>query len=69
MARGLPCPFSKIRKSAPIFGKNALIVIIYGLDLSFKMQFLRVPGEKTGDSPFINDCLSKCVDSKKTLLP
>ena len=43
---GLPCPFSKIGKSNLIFGKDALILVIYGLHFSFKMQFLRVSRRK-----------------------
>ena len=43
---GLPCPFLKIEKKCPNFGKNAQIVVIYGLNLSFKMQFLRVSRRK-----------------------
>ena len=37
-----PALFQKLEKSALILGKNALIIVIYGLNLSFKMQFLRV---------------------------
>ena len=36
---GLPCPCSKV-------GKNALIVVIYELNFSFKMQFSRVSRRK-----------------------
>ena len=36
---GLPCPFLKIKKSALILEKNALIVCILRLNLPFKMQF------------------------------
>ena len=43
---GFPYPFSKIEKSALILGKNFLIVVIYGLNFSFKMQFLRVSRRK-----------------------
>ena len=39
---GLLYPFSKIEKSALILGKHALIVIICGLNFSFKIQYLRV---------------------------
>ena len=34
---GLPCPFLKIEKKCPDFGKKALIVSILGLNLLFKM--------------------------------
>ena len=44
-----PTLFQKLKKSALILGKNALIVDIYGLNFAFKMQFLRVPRNKTGD--------------------
>ena len=37
-----PALFQKLEKSALIFVKNAVIAIIYGLNFSFKMQFLRV---------------------------
>ena len=38
-----PLPFlHKLEKSALILGKNALIAVIYGVNFSFKMQFLRV---------------------------
>ena len=37
-----PALFQKLEKSALILRKNALIVIIFGLNYSFKMQFLRV---------------------------
>ena len=35
-----------MEKSVLIFGKSALIVVIYVLNLSFKMQFLRVSWRK-----------------------
>ena len=44
-----PALFQKLEKSALILGKNALIVVIYGLNFSFKMQFLRVSRNKSGD--------------------
>ena len=44
-----PALFQKLKKSALILGKNALIVVIYGLNFSFKMQFLRVSRTKNGD--------------------
>ena len=34
--------FQKLEKSAPILGKDALIVVNYELNFSFEMQFLRV---------------------------
>ena len=68
--------FQKLENNAAIFGKNALIVVIYGLNLSFKMQFLSVSRKKNktflSTSFFtrsVNGCLSKCPGSKKTLLP
>ena len=39
---GLPCPFSKNRKKYRILEKHALIAVIYRLNFSFTMQFLRV---------------------------
>ena len=69
-------PFFKNWKKVPQFSENTLIVVIYGLNLSFKMQFLSVSRKKIGDFPlrdffsrFVNDCLSKCPDSKNTLQP
>ena len=51
--------------------KNALIVVIYGLNFSFKKK----PEKKPEIFPcgvflsrFAHDCLSKCPDSKKTPL-
>ena len=68
--RGKVCPylFQKLEKVALTLGKNALIVVSYGLNVSFDMYFLRVyPG-----GPFIScvvhDYLSKCPDSSKTSL-
>ena len=43
---GLPCPFPKIKKSALNLEKNALTLVICGLNFSFKMQFLRVSRRK-----------------------
>ena len=34
----LPCPFSKIEKSALIHEKNALVFSIYGLNFSFRVK-------------------------------
>ena len=36
------CHLSKIGKSDLVLGKNNLIVVIYGLNFSFKIQILRV---------------------------
>ena len=41
-----PALFRKLKKSALIFGENTLIVVIYVLSFSFKMQFLRVSRRK-----------------------
>ena len=35
----LACPFLKVVKNAMILGKNTPIVSIYGLNISFEMQF------------------------------
>ena len=40
--RRSPLPFSKIGKKCP----NAVIVVIYGLNFSFKIQFLRISTRK-----------------------
>ena len=42
-----PALFQKLEKSALIWRKNALIVVIYGYNFSFKMKFLRVSRGKT----------------------
>ena len=41
-----PLPFFKNWKKWPNFGKNALIVTIYGLNFSFKIEFLRASKKK-----------------------
>ena len=46
-----PALFQKLEKKALILGKNALNVVFYGLNFSFKMQFLRVSRNKTRDFP------------------
>ena len=47
MGEGFPCLFSKIGEKCPNFWKkNALIVVIYGLNFLFKMQFLRASRTK-----------------------
>ena len=42
-----PALFRKLEKSVLIWRKNALIVVIYGYNFSFKMKFLRVSCGKT----------------------
>ena len=45
--RGLPCIFSEFGKKYPNFEKkNTLIAVIYELNFSFKVQFLRVSRRK-----------------------
>ena len=69
--------FQKLEKSALILGKNALILVIYGLNLWIKMKFLRVSRKKPEIfhcgakflSRAVHYCLSKCPNSKKTPLP
>ena len=41
-----PVLFQKLERTALIFGKNTLIVVIYGLIFSFEMEFLRVSKRK-----------------------
>ena len=41
-----PALFSRFEKSASILAKNALIAVIYGLNFSLKVQFLRVSRRK-----------------------
>ena len=38
--------FTKLEKIALIFGENALVAVIYVLNFSFKMQFLRISRRK-----------------------
>ena len=71
-----PSFFRKLEKSALILEKNALIAVIYGLNFSFKVQFLRVSRTKKSEIfPWaflfhvVDDCLSKCPNCKKTPLP
>ena len=72
-----PALFRKLEKSALIWGKNALIVVIYGLNFSFKMQFFRVSRQKNRRflpcvaflSGAVVECLSKCPNFEKTPLP
>ena len=71
-----PALFRKLEKSALIWRKNALIVVIYGYDFSFKMRFLRVSRGKICRflacgiflSHVVGECLSKYPNSKKTPL-
>ena len=49
-----------LEKSALILEKNTLLAVIYGLDFSFKGQFLRVSSRKNR---------KKCPNPKKTPLP
>ena len=44
-----PGLFQNLEGRCPNFGKNAQIVVIYGLNFSLKMQFLEFPGEKRGN--------------------
>ena len=74
---GIPALFRKLKKSALIWRKNVLIVVIYGYNFSIKMKFLRVSRGKTRRffpcgaflSRVVGECLSKCPNSKKTPLP
>ena len=50
---GLTCPFSEIGKSALILRKNVLLAVIYELNFSFKVQFLRVLKIKTISSDLL----------------
>ena len=69
-----PAVFKKLEKIVLIWRKNALIVVIYGYNFSFKMKFLRVSRGKTCRflpygaflSRVVGACLSKCPNSKKT---
>ena len=55
---GLPCPFSKIEKSALILKKCALFVCIYGLNSQLKCSFKGILEKHMKR-------LSKCTHSKK----
>ena len=71
-----PALFQALEKSALIWRKNALIVIIYGLNFSFKMKFSRISRRKKPrffpcgafHSHPVCECLSQCPNSKKTHL-
>ena len=68
-----PSLFQNLGKSTLILGKNALIVVTYGLNFSFKMQFWRVSRRINGAcgafvSRVVHECLSVCPNSKKTPL-
>ena len=47
---GLPCLFLKIQKKCPYFGKNVLIVPIYGLNCKIENPFLRVSSRKNTEN-------------------
>ena len=74
---GIPALFRKLKKSALIWRKNVLIVVIYGYNFSFKIKFLRASRGKACRfftcgaflSRVVRECLSKCPNSKKTPLP
>ena len=61
-----PALFRKLENSALIWRKNALIVVSYGYNFSFKTKFLRVSSGKTrrffpcGAFVGVGECLSKC---------
>ena len=66
--------FQKLEKSALIFGKNFPIGVIYGLNVSFKMQLLRVSRVKklffcVAFFSRVVAIWSKCPNSKKTPPP
>ena len=71
-----PTLIRKLEKSVLILGKNALIAVIYGLNFSFKLQFLRVSRRKKPEIflcgaflfRVIDDYLLKCPNYKKTPL-
>lgn len=46
---GLPCLFRKLEKRALILGKYTLIGVIYRLNFSFTVKFLRVSRRKNKD--------------------
>ena len=49
-AQGLLCLFLKIQKKCPYFGKNVLIVPIYGLNCKIENPFLRVSSRKNTEN-------------------
>ena len=75
--RGLSHTFFKIGRKCLILRKSVLILVIFGLNFSFKMQFLSFSRRKNPKFfpvwPFVLEflmkCLSKCHNSKKTPLP
>ena len=74
--KGFPTRFSKLSKSILIFWKNVLIAVIYGLNFSFIVQFLRVLGKKTEVFPcgiflicVVDKCFLKDPNSRKLPCP
>ena len=71
-----PALFRKLEKSALIWRKNALIVVIYGYNFSLKTKFSRVSRRKTCIlfhlgaffSRVVGECLSKCPKSNSPAL-
>ena len=72
-----PALYQKLEKSPLIWRKIVLIVVIHGYNFSFKTRFLRV-SRRINQKSFpcgtilsraVGGCLSKCPNSKKTLLP
>ena len=71
-----PTIFQKLEKSALIWRKNTLILVIYGYNFSFKTKFSRVSRRKTRIffhlgaffSRVVGECLSKCPNSNSPTL-
>ena len=61
-----PALFQKLEKRTLILEKNALIVVIHGLNSSFKVQLL---GASRGKDWRFSKCLSKCPNPAKAPLP
>ena len=74
--RGLSCTFLKIGRKCLILRESVMILVIFGLNFLFKMQFLGFSSRKNPKFfpvssfviEFLMKCLSKCHNSKKTPL-
>ena len=75
--RSLSCTFLKIGRKWPVLRKSLLNLVIFGLNVSFKMQFVSLLSRKNPkffpvwpfDLQFLMKCFSECHNSKKAPLP
>ena len=75
--RSLSCTFLKIGRKWPVLRKRVLNLVIFGLNVSFKMQFVSLFSRKIPkflpawpfNLQFLMKCFSGCYNSKKAPLP